>query len=264
MNPPVYILSLPSAMQRKSFQIEQAQRLGFDPIWVKAVGVNDFSDEAFLQQAFDWQRPLKKTEVGCFLSHLYVWQKVANADGPAVILEDDVILPSNWTQAIAELASLSEIDVLILEAVGKKQMGRSRQHGQWSIKRLHLNSSGAGAYMLWPHGAQRLLQHHQDTGVALADVFMNETRGLRMWQIDPAIVIQMCMLPYYGLPVREEGVSQIAREQHSSPVSPNFSVAWRMKARRLIGEWRKAIKKMGVIWGQRRQFVSYLHHQRHH
>lgn len=264
MTPNVYILSLSTAAQRRSFQEAQAQRLGFDPIWVRATGVNDFSDEAFFNQAFDWQRPLKKTEVGCFLSHLGVWQQVAKSKEPAVILEDDVILPINWVQYIQNLMTLEYVDVLVLEAVGKKQMGPFSRHGDLTLRPLYLNSSGAGAYMLWPEGAIKLLQHHQRSGVALADVFMNETPGLNMWQLDPAIAIQMCMLPYYGLAAQEEGVSQIAREQHKSPVPNSWLVHLRMKRRRFLGEWRKAVKKLGILRGQKREFVSYFEHQRNH
>jgi glycosyl transferase family 25 len=263
MTVPIYIISLASAQHRRAFQEEQAQRLGFEPIWQKALGVQDFSDEEFLQHAFRWQRPLKKTEVGCFLSHQQVWQRIASSDRPSVVLEDDVILADHWVSALAALSQLQGLDLINLEAVGKKQLGESQVCGTLTIQRLHLNSSGAGAYLLWPQAAQRLLTRAEQQGAALADVFINETRELRAWQLVPAIVIQQCMLPYYGLPAQEEGASQIAREQHSSPSPPSPSVAWGMRWRRLVGELNKGIIKIGSFIRHKRQFVPYLTHQRH-
>lgn len=259
----VYIISLASAQRRRAFQEAQAQRLGFEPMWQAAVGVKDFSDEEFLQHAFRWQRPLKKTEVGCFLSHQRVWQRIAVSGGPAVVLEDDVILADHWVSAIAALSQLQGLDLINLEAVGKKQLGESRHCGALTIQRLHLNSSGAGAYLLWPQAAQRLLQRAEQHGAALADVFINEACEISAWQLVPAIVIQQCMLPYYGLPAQEEGASQIAREQHASPLPPSLMVAWAMRWRRLVGEFKKGISKMGILLGHRRQFVPFLTHQRH-
>lgn len=263
MSVQTYIISLTSATGRRSFQAAQARRLGFAPIWQTAVGVEDFSDEEFLQLAFRWQRPLKKTEVGCFLSHQKVWQRIAVSDGPAVVLEDDVILADHWVSAIEALSQVQGLDLINLEAVGKKQLGESRVCGSLTIQRLYLNSSGAGAYLLWPKAAQRLLKRADQHGAALADAFINEARELNTWQLVPALVIQMCMLPYYGLPVQKEGASQIASEQQASPVPSSLMVALGMRWRRLVGELKKGIVKLGVLLGHRRQFVPYLTHLRH-
>jgi glycosyl transferase, family 25 len=263
MTVPVYIITLASATQRRAFQEVQAQRLGFSPIWHPAMGVNDFSDEVFLQHAFSWQRPLKKSEVGCFLSHLQVWQRIARSSGPAVVLEDDVILADHWLEVVQHLSDFSRADLINLEAVGKKQLAKSHIHNSYKLQRLVLNSSGAGAYMLWPQGAAKLIQRYAKDGAALADVFINETRSLSAWQLVPTVVIQQCMLPYYGLPVQQEGASQIAREKFVSPTPPHWLLALAMRWRRIAGEFRKGALKLGVLIGHERQFVPYLHHQRH-
>jgi glycosyl transferase, family 25 len=263
MTPPIYIITLASATQRRAFQQAQADRLGFEPIWHPAVGVDDMSDAFFLQHAFSWQRPLKRTEVGCFMSHYQLWQRIAQSDRPAVVLEDDVILAPQWLQTLEQLVQCPDADLVNLEAVGKKQIGPANPCGSLQLHRLSLNSSGAGAYLLWPQGAKKLVDRFQRQGAALADVFINEARSLKAWQLKPAVVIQQCMLPYYGLPAMEEGVSQIARESHASPVPPSLAVVWGMKWRRLKGEWRKGLIKMQVLLGHRRQFVPYLNHERH-
>ncbi len=261
MNTTVYIISLASAKARRAFQETQSSTLGFSPLWQAALGIDAFTDEEFLRHAFHWQRPLKKTEVGCFLSHLQIWRTIAAGQAPAVVLEDDVILSEDWPQVIDQLATLEGIDCINLETVGKKQLGQAQQSGPWTLRRLYLNSSGAGAYLLWPQGARKLLQHHEREGAGLADAFMSEARAFEAWQLYPARVIQMCMLPDYGLPAMEAGVSHIARELHASPMPPNAQVYWQMKWRRLRGEWRKGLRRLGVLWGQQRKYVPYLHHQ---
>ncbi len=59
-----------------------------------------------------WNRPLKLGEIGCAVSHWMCWRKAA-ADGadPALILEDDVVVPGQPAARLASrLAQLSAID----------------------------------------------------------------------------------------------------------------------------------------------------------
>jgi hypothetical protein len=48
----VAIISLPSAQLRRQAQEQQAAALGFEPVWITAVGVDDISDEDYLRMAF--------------------------------------------------------------------------------------------------------------------------------------------------------------------------------------------------------------------
>ncbi len=243
MTVPVYIISLASAQHRRVFQEEQAQRLGFEPIWEAAVGVQDFSDEEFLQHAFCWQRPLKKTEVGCFLSHLRVWQRIAQSYGPAVILEDDVILSEHWYQDILTLGQTSCADYICLETWGKKILGQSEYVGDLKMQRLHLNSAGAAGYLLWPSGALMLIERYQKNGAALADAFINEFRELRAWQLVPANLVQMNVAIHFGQPAPISTESLIAREKNP-PSYPNLFVFLRTKTRRVLGQLHIAVVRV--------------------
>ena len=256
--PSIYIISLASANQRRNYQDDQSNRLGFKPIWQNAYGIDDFSEDVYLQHAFDWQRPLIKTEVGCFLSHLEVWKKIAISGYPAVVLEDDVILTTSSIQAFEDLSTYENADIINLEAAGKKQVSSKSKHKSFLLRRLVLNSSGAAAYMLWPSGAKKLLNHYQSDGAALADVFINETRNLSSWQIVPAVVIQQCMLPYYDLPEVKEVTSQIAREKYESPKAPNTWIRLVFFFRRIRGEVNKGLIKLLTIFGHERIFIPYL------
>lgn len=261
MTLPIYIISLASATHRRTYQQDQAQRLGFEPVWHSAVGVNDIADEDFRRHAFRWQRPLKKTEFGCFLSHWQLWQLIAQSGGPAVVLEDDVMLGGEWFQDVQTLAALAQADFICLETWGKKILGAKQQVGGLVLQKLILNSAGAAGYVLWPKGAKRLLDRFQSDGPALADAFINQITGWSAWQLVPANVVQMNVAPNFGLVAPAHSESLIAREAHASPVVPNAWVLIQIKSRRLKGELRKAWIRLCALLIAKREFVAYLSHR---
>ncbi|MEY4505909.1 MAG: hypothetical protein RL297_487 [Pseudomonadota bacterium] len=261
MTVPVYIISLASAEHRRAFQEAQAQRLGFEPVWFAAVGVNEISDAFFLQHAFQWERALKKTEVACFMSHLNIWRTIAAGDSPAVVLEDDVLLGgSDWLNDIGLLVRQAQADCICLEAWGKKLLGEVQSVAHLKLQRLYLNSAGAAAYLLWPRGALHLLSRYESHGVALADAFINQTTGWRVWQLVPANAIQMSVGPSYGLPLHPCGESTIAREIHASATPPTPTLIFLMKWRRLKGELKKAHIRIRALLMIKRKYVPYLNH----
>lgn len=263
MSVAIHIISLESATQRRAFMAAQAEALHFEPVWFAAINGSCISDEEHTQKAFDWKRPLQKNEIACFLSHLNLWRQVAEGDAPVVILEDDVLLAPDWFRTVQKLAQFDGADLINLEAVGKKLIGSPIDFDGLKLRRLFLNSSGAGAYMLWPKGARKLLEHFSNNGIALADAFINETPRLIVWQITPAICIQECMFSYYGLQSSQKLHSEIAREQHQYPSPPSRLVALKMKFRRVAGELKIAFAKLKILRGYQRVYVSYLTYHRY-
>jgi len=257
---PVHIISLASATHRRAYQAAQAKRLGFVPIWSDAVGTQDISDAIFHQYAFQWQRALKKTEVACFLSHLHLWQNIAKSDGPAVVLEDDVVLGGDWLADVQLLGTHQKADFICLETWGKKILGKSESLGHLELKPLILNSAGAAAYVLWPSGAQHLVARYERCGVALADAFINQTTGWRIWQLVPANAVQMSVAPDFGLPKMDHSESLIARELHAAAIANSLTVRCQMKTRRLFGELKKAWWQLTSLIIYTRSRVPFIDH----
>jgi len=239
VNVPVFIITLGLASARRTFQEAQAISQGFVPRWQPALGIDDFSNEVFLQHAFSWQRPLKKTEVGCFLSHLQLWQQIAASNGPAVVLEDDALLSEYWYSEIVALAEVQNADYICLETWNKKVMGKRQNIGGLQLRRLYLNSAGAAGYMLWPSGAKILVDRYKEKGAGLADAFINEVYHWRAWQLVPANVVQMMVAPEFGLAPPMQTESFIAREKTASPMVPNIWVAVKTRFRRAQCELTK-------------------------
>jgi glycosyl transferase family 25 len=261
MTTDIYIISLASAVHRRAFQATQAKRLGFEPVWCDATSVQDISEDFFYRHAFQWQRALKKTEVACFMSHFQLWQKIASSNRPAVVLEDDVVLGCAWTDQINTLTSYSNADFICLEAWGKKTLGKSDCVGNLQLRELLLNSAGAAAYILWPTGARHLLARYERDGVALADAFINQTQGWRIWQLIPANAIQMNVAPEYGLSSLPNSESLIAREHNPSATAPSHTIKYIMKWRRFKCEMKKAWILISLSFKHKRKYIPYLHHE---
>lgn len=252
-----YIISLASATRRRDFQSQQAQRLGFDPVWHSAVGISDISEDFFKEQAFRWRRPLNKAELGCFLSHLSLWRIISMAAEPAAILEDDAILGAHWVKDLETLSQLKGVDYLCLETWKNKILSKEKKVGHLKIRRLHLNSAGSAGYIIWPSGAQLLVDQYEKNGPGLADGFINNVDSWQAWQLVPANVIQMNVAPLYGISQPKESGSLISNSAKLVSEPINFDLYIRMKARRLAGEFRKAKINLGILWGNSRTHVPF-------
>jgi len=257
MNTPTYIITLGVAQRRREFQQRQAQRLGFEPVWHPAVGIQDISDDFFQAHAFGWRRPLKKTEMGCFLSHLSLWRVIKKSGAPGVVLEDDAILGANWVADIHALSQLQDADYVCLETWKNKILSTEMNTGHLKLRKMHLNSAGSAGYMLWPSGATRLIEQYEAIGPGLADGFINNIDDWRAWQLVPANVIQMCVSPLYGMDSPEEPGSLIASSPTPSSEHIGFGLQIRMKIRRVLGELRKAKINLGVLAGRSRLHVPF-------
>ncbi|GAA7047833.1 hypothetical protein Kyoto42B_00500 [Helicobacter pylori] len=117
----VYIISLKESQRRldtEKLVLESNEKFKgrcvfqiFDAISPKH---QDF--EKFVQELYDAQSMLKSDwfhsdycyqellprELGCYLSHYFLWKECVKTDQPVVILEDDVALESNFMQALED------------------------------------------------------------------------------------------------------------------------------------------------------------------
>ncbi|GHR25254.1 glycosyltransferase family 25 protein [Helicobacter pylori] len=116
----VYIISLKESQRRldtEKLVLESNEKFKghcvfqiFDAISPKH---QDF--EKFVQELYDVQNMLKSDwfhsyvgagltlpELGCYLSHYFLWKECVKTNQPVVILEDDVVLESNFMQALED------------------------------------------------------------------------------------------------------------------------------------------------------------------
>ena len=165
---------------------QQALRLGLEAQFIDAQTPADIPDAFFQAHAFSWERPIKITEVACFMSHHQVWQQIADSHEPALVLEDDAILAHNTPDLLKHLEMLNGLDHVSLETRQRqKLLGRRFQALSALNARLHpllQDRTGAAAYVLWPSGARLLLTKFKLQGMGLADAFISSTYLLQSWQ----------------------------------------------------------------------------------
>lgn len=106
-------------------------------------------------------RPLSPSEVGCYLSHLDVWRKVAKSNsGWALVLEDDLNIDANIGSIIQHIPDINKgWDYIKLSALGKvpyiELFPLTENH---SLSLLLRGSTGMQAYCISPRGARKLIE----------------------------------------------------------------------------------------------------------
>jgi glycosyl transferase family 25 len=115
-----YVINLPRATARRSFMEAQLASSGLD--WEFVDGVDGYQmsateraelvDEDTVSRFPAWLTP---GMIGCVLSHQRVYELITEAgDGPALVLEDDAMLPPDLASLVAEMTPQVPPDGLVL------------------------------------------------------------------------------------------------------------------------------------------------------
>ena len=209
----IFVISLPGAVERRQFQKQQLFELGLDYEILNAISIDDINDEIYKKHYFDWQRPLRNTEVACYFSHRSAWQEIINNNMPARILEDDALLSQYVPELLKSFTNKKNVDLINLEVRSRKKfISKIGQDTACNSKlfRLYLDRTGAAGYILWPPGAKKLLQYERENGIALADAQIANCNTLVSSQIEPAHVIQLDQCNYYGIPKTHSDAIQMS------------------------------------------------------
>lgn len=232
------VINLSHCLQRMRFQKKQlnALNIGFERL--PATAVTDIEPSFYERYANDWERKLRPTEVACFLSHLNAWKKVAELQKPHLILEDDALLAVHCSKLLSDLAENPlRADIVTLEARGRMKLldrSVSEINDFFRAVRLYQDRTGAAGYVLFPSGAEKLLDCFRKKGMALADAFIANNHQLVSWQIEPAACIQLDMCRYYGISERMPVASTIATTVADKPKAESRKQYFCFKIRRLL------------------------------
>jgi glycosyl transferase family 25 len=250
----IIVINLSSAAARREFQEKQLGKLGLDYNFLNATSVDDIDDDTYQKHYYDWQRPLRRSEVACYFSHRRCWERVISSNEPALILEDDALLSSQIPSILKKLKTYNDIDLVDLEVTGrKKNVSKTSEvlHESSKLFKLYLNSSGAGGYVLYPSGAKKLLEREKKKGISLADAHIANCEALNAYQVEPAAVVQFILCAYYKINHSEargfctSSTNLEAKEKH------NFH----FRVKRFISEANLGIKKFILYFISERRFV---------
>ena len=141
-------------MQQRTLQFQQQQLsvLGVSFARIPAVSAKGLGDATYAEHANNWERPLRRTEVACALSHTQAWETVIRRNAPCLILEDDALLSTHTKDILDSLVQQSDYDCVSLETrARKKRVSKKKFHlwGNFYLSKLIQDKSGAAAYVLW-------------------------------------------------------------------------------------------------------------------
>jgi glycosyl transferase, family 25 len=200
-----YFINLDQAKDRYQWFMEQAKILGLDVERVRAVDGQTVPKS--LVARYDAISPRNQAltlgELGCFLSHLKVWDTLLKAgDDWGFIVEDDVHLAEGIGELVGSKNWLPEgVDIVKAETVGLTVRMSSCILGEANGRSLRVLKSfhrGSGGYFLSRQGARRLIEIAKLQCVPV-DHFLfspaySRIHGLETVQLDPAVCVQDSVL----------------------------------------------------------------------
>ena len=231
--PPVYVVSLARAVERREKMRAQLEGLGMRAEFTDAVDgetadLTPYSDRLHPDK---WRvlrgRELSNAAIACYLSHYRIWERVAaGGEQCALVLEDDALLHDGFCDVVRELQNCRwQWDVIMLS--GRKRrpidtvLDKIGDTGR-RLVRYRVRVGGAVAYLVSSSGAKKLLTQCREISAPVdwryAEWWLN---GLAFYYVDPFVA-------------------------RNAPV-PSFI----NKPRRLprtFSEWRKARRKQLKSW----------------
>lgn len=120
-----------------------------------------------------WNRPLKKGEIGCSLSHLNCWRHIVKTNSDtSLILEDDIILSDGFTTKLESvLDTLNNHDPnWELLYLGREPLQSDEYACDGIVKPGY--SFGTFAYMITRDGAQKLIDTDFEHSLIPSDEFL--------------------------------------------------------------------------------------------
>ncbi|MBR7962171.1 glycosyltransferase family 25 protein [Burkholderia vietnamiensis] len=150
-------------------------------------------------------RPLSRGEVGCFVSHVRVWEKVVRSGRATIVLEDDAMLDHALFERLLSAPGKSLSDHADIVLLGRSKLSRERAVLAYlyeplkrarSIAGLQIGvpfkqwTSGSVGYWISVDGARKALEHTRGSVGALLDdwPWHRDHGGLRIAELRPYAV----------------------------------------------------------------------------
>lgn len=240
----------------------QFARLGVKPIRFPASDGADIStaEQARLNPLNGRVFDLVPGEIGCFLSHMRIWERAANSAAPyCAIFEDDIRFSANAQEYLCDTSWVPQgVDFMKLDTSDQPGLftdislltGKDR-----SVARLWSEMTCTSGYLL-SRACARMLMEKLQVMKAPLDIQMFAPRyetftDKAAWQIMPAICVQQYADTSERFLPQDAEVSDIAIARDKlSRTKPREKIAgWAKVQRNLARAPRRAMKKLRRRYG---------------
>ena len=162
----------------------------FDAIRGSDVDIDSLRQQGIYAPVNDWNL-LTQGQLGCFLSHVQLWQYVARTNKTILVLEDDATLNLESTEHGDELRKCMEfLDVRMnLLFLGRNTLMKTDRVSVNNLVSIPGRSWGLFGYILTRTGAVQLLRRFQKDGMSVpCDIFVTASRLKGMFAMHRSIV----------------------------------------------------------------------------
>lgn len=235
------VINLKRVPERMHFQETQLRMLGIEFQRIDAIDAKEITAETYTKNAFQWQRPLRKSEVACCLSHAAAWKFVLKQKVPYLIIEDDALLSNQTADILSALDSYTDYDCVNLETRKRSKFVSKKKVpliDGFEISKLIQDKCGAAAYVLWPSGAAILLDWLNQHGTGLADAILSTGPSWKHGQVEPAAAIQIDCCDHYGIERPIETQTSVHNSPKPKAINP-YPFYWRRCRTQLLIALRK-------------------------
>ena len=251
----IFVINLPDATERSKLQKDQLTKLDLKYKILNATSTEDISNDTYNKHYYDWQRPLRKTEIACYFSHQYAWNRVIKSKKPALILEDDAIHSMFLPEILENLNKLQNVDLINLENRSRKKFVSKSYEDiacQSKLLRLYQDRTGAAGYILWPSGAKKLIKLEKNKGIGLADAHITSCYSLKSFQVEPSPIIQLDQCKDYG--ILNSYTSVISKSTVSC--SQNNRGGFYFIIKRLFFQFKLGLRQLFLFTQSQRRYIS--------
>jgi glycosyl transferase, family 25 len=162
----IYVISLPSAQERRLFMDRQLRSLGLEYELIDAINGSVLTEDQEEMVDRDWRQRrsggvLSPGSIGCSLSHAFVYKKILNEGVErAIILEDDAVLLQGFEDVANGILNDCGVPLVILHAYPRSWATRKRWRVNevFSLYSFHGRPLGTCGYFLTSDAASQLLE----------------------------------------------------------------------------------------------------------
>ena len=213
----IWLINLPRSEERRLRMERQLHAMGLD--YIKFNAVDGRAQESELAPFVDipgfWRKMSRHPlpgEIGCYFSHVNVWQELAESDySAALVLEDDVVFHEDFLDAVdIALENIDKWDMLKLNRIRAKVPVETGKIGPYSLNAYLGPATGFGAYLITRDLARKLVPHMTPMSMPI------DYEATRWWHYD----FKLLGLEPFPSHVDDKGYSTINGSNYAGLVKP--------------------------------------------